>query len=461
MIRHSMAASMRPIRHARGALIAALSCGVLFTASCDDVLEVTDRDIINPVDVESAAGAEAVRIGALARLNQATSGTESLFLLGGLFADEYRSGDTFIDRQQVDQRSMNVRNTFLTTANRNLHRARLSAEQAVDLLQRFRPDAPAWQIAEMYLIQAYTINVAAEHYCNGLVISTVENGQEMYGEPITVQAAFERALGHAEDGLAVNAGASADALRVQYALQVVRGRILLNLDRPGEAASAVSGVPTDFRYEMFHSQTTFSNNMWNWNNLVRRYTVADQEGGNGMPFVSASDPRVPTCQGGDDVCTSWGITNANVEDVSGPLYVQLVWPERESPVAILDGVVARMIEAEAQLRANDFAAALATMNAARATVPGLDDLTDPGTDDARVDLLFRERAFWLFSRGYRVGDLRRLVRQYGRAANTIFPTGEWHKGGQYGTDVTIPLPFEEANNPNIRDEANLCLDRSA
>lgn len=176
---------------------------------------------------------------------------------------------------------------------------------------------------------------------------------------------------------------------------------------------------------------------------------------------SASDPRVPTCQGGDSVCTTWGITNANVEDVSGPVYVQLIWPERESPVAILDGIVARMIEAEAQLRANDFGAALATMNAARATVPGLGDLTDPGTDDARVDLLFRERAFWLFSRGYRVGDLRRLVRQYGRAANTIFPTGEWHKGGQYGTDVTIPLPFEEANNPNIRDEANLCLDRSA
>src|SRR5690606_7697488 len=42
-----------------------------------------------------------------------------------------------------------------------------------------------------------------------------------------------------------------------------------------------------------------------------------------------------------------------------------------------------------------------------------------------------------------------------------FPTGDWHKGGQYGADVTIPLPFEEANNPNIRDEANLCLDRNA
>src|SRR5690606_40582157 len=84
---------------------------ILFTTACDDVLEVTDRDIINPSDVESAAGAEAVRIGALARLNQATSGSESLFLLGGLVAGECRRGDAFIDRQQPDPRPTTVRNT--------------------------------------------------------------------------------------------------------------------------------------------------------------------------------------------------------------------------------------------------------------------------------------------------------------------------------------------------------------
>lgn len=430
-------------------------------AACDEVLEVEDPDIINPDDVQSAAGAEAVRVGALARFNAATSGSESLFLLGGLFADEWRSGDTFIDRQQVDQRSMAVRNTFLTTANRNLHRARLSAEQAVDLLQQYRPNAPGWQLAEMYLIQAYTVNLAAEHYCNGLIFSSVVDGVEMYGEPIAVQEAFQRALGHVTDGLAAVTGATGDDQRVRYALQVTHGRILLNLDRPAEAAAAVSGVPDDFRYEMFHSATTNSNNIWNWNNLVRRYTVSDVEGGTGMDFVSANDPRVPTCRGGDAACLAVGVTNPNVEDVSGPLFAQLIWPLRESPVAILDGIAARMIEAEAQLRAGDFPGALATMNAARATVPGLTDLTDPGTDAARVDLLFRERAFWFFSRGYRVGDLRRLVRQYGRNPDAVFPTGTYHKGGVYGADVTIPLPFEEANNPNVRDESNICLDRNA
>ena len=44
--------------------------------------------------------------------------------------------------------------------------------------------------------------------------------------------------------------------------------------------------------------------------------------------------------------------------------------------------------------------------------------------------------------------MRRLVRQYGRDAETVFPTGDYHKGGSYGPDVNFPLPIEEQNNPN-------------
>jgi hypothetical protein len=43
-----------------------------------------------------------------------------------------------------------------------------------------------------------------------------------------------------------------------------------------------------------------------------------------------------------------------------------------------------MIEAEAQLKAGQAAAALATLNAARTTVTGLTPLADAGTDPARV-----------------------------------------------------------------------------
>jgi hypothetical protein len=139
--------------------------------------------------------------------------------------------------------------------------------------------------------------------------------------------------------------------------------------------------------------------------------------------------------------------------------------DRFTPVDVANGIDARLIEAEAALRANNLAQMLAILNALRANPPQLGDiepdplppLTDPGTAEERLDLLFREKAFWTFSRGQRLGDLRRLVRQYDRAANEVFPTGTHYKGGTYGTDVNLPVVTDERNNPNFQG----CTDRNA
>jgi hypothetical protein len=450
----------------RGAAVAALAAATAVAACApSDVLDVTDPDIINPSDVQSPAGADAVRVGALARLNSATTGypvngDDTIFLLGGLFTDEWQNGDSFIGRQEVDQRVITPQNSFVTAANRLLHRARLSSEQAVQLLKKYNPSAPGWQVAEMYFVQAYVETLVGEHFCNGLVFSTVIDGREEYGKPITSAAAFERALAHADSGLALVTGSTASDTRVRNALRVTRGRILMNLNRATDAAAAVAGVPSNFHYDLLHSATTNSNSAWNYNNLNRRYSVGGKEGTNGLDFAGAKDPRVPVCQGGDAACKAAGVTQTSRDDLGKPFNVQLLWPARESPVALVDGIEARMIEAEAQLKAGDAAGSLATLNAARATVSGLTPLTDAGTPAARVDQLFRERGFWFFSRGHRVGDLRRLVRQYGRGAETVFPTGAWHKGGNYGPDVTIPVPQAEENNPNVTP-GQTCLDRNA
>jgi hypothetical protein len=457
-----------PRRWLRAAAVVLVAAGAAPLASCTgDVLSVQDPDIINPGDVRSAAGADAVRLGALARFNTATSGGtdggDNLFLLGGMFADEWINGDSFIARQEIDQRVITPENSFLTGSNRSLHRARLAAEQAVALLGEFSPAAPAWQVAEMHFVQAYVVNLLAEHYCSGLVFSTVVNGREQYGTPIATTAAFERALKHADDGLALITGTTANDVRVRSALQVTRARILMNLNRHSDAAAAVAGVATGFRYQTLHSQTTESNYMYLRNNLNRRYSVANGEGTNGINFATARDPRVPVCVGGDAACRAIGVTQASRDDLQQPFHVQMLWTARETPVTIVGGIEARMIEAEAQLRApaSNPAAALAILNAARTTVTGLAPLTDAGTDAARVNQLFRERAFWLFGRGHRVGDLRRLVRQYGRPANTVFPTGPWHKNdGAYGTDVTLPIPTAERNNPAL-PAGEICLDRNA
>ena len=72
---------------------------------------------------------------------------------------------------------------------------------------------------------------------------------------------------------------------------------------------------------------------------------------------------------------------------------------------------------------------------------------------------FRERAFTLFGRGTRVGDMRRLIRQYNRTEDNVFPTGKFHKAGgaSYGTDVNLPVTDNERQNPNFAG----CLDRKS
>jgi len=57
---------------------------------------------------------------------------------------------------------------------------------------------------------------------------------------------------------------------------------------------------------------------------------------------------------------------------------------------------------------------------------------------------------------HRVGDLRRLVRQYTRPATSVWPSGAYFKGGTYGTDQNITPSFAERNNANWTG----CTDRN-
>ena len=442
------------------AMTAGLSLA-MFACAPSEILEVEDPDIINPSNVQSQAGAEAVRLGALSRFNNATTGSESYIFLGGLFSDEWINGDSFIDRQQWDQRIVIPENSYLLGAYRAVQRARLSAEQAVELIRKYNTAAPGWQVGEMFMVQAYVINLMAEVLCDGLVISDVVEGREEYGNPMTTQAAFERALTLVNEGLTTVTGSTTNDVRVRNALALTKGRILANLNRQAEAATAVAGIPTTFQYLNYQSQTTYQNQYWAWNLNSRRYSVSEKEGTNGMDFVTAKDPRVPVCTGGDAACKAIGVTNTVKDDLTGPFNVLMIWTARDINIPLMQGVDARMIEAEAQLKAGNAAGALATLNAARATKTGLALLTDAGTADARLAQLFRERAFWQYGRGYRQGDLRRLVRQYGKPVTAVYPTGAWHKGGNYGADVTTPVPQAEQNNPNIGVGVTICMNRNA
>lgn len=462
-----------------GARIAAVACGAFLSAGCsmDTLVRATDPDIIGVELVNSPSAANALRVGTLGRFNAATTGGETMLLFGGLFGDEFSTGDTFTTRIETDQRALTPQNGQVTTAYRFLHRARVSAIQTRDALATFAPLAPAWNYGEMFFVEAYMINQLAEHFCNGQPISTVNNGVESYGDPLPNTAHFALALAKVDSGLArVGAGTTADDARVRNSLNVLRARILLNQGNFGAVAATVANVPTNFTWNQEHSLTSRTPGVWAFVNNQRRYMVANNEGPLRMDFASSGDPRTPTCTATQAACIALGLTNPrpfdNQNSAVPNITYQLIWTADASSVSLLNGLQARLFEAEALNRTGNFAGALTILNALRASPPNygrviaaMPPLTDPGTDAARRDLIFREKGFWLYGTGHRFGDMRRMMRQYGMTANQVFPNGNtWqiNRAPGYGNDVVFPTPTAETFNPKIpqvNGEAQ-CIDRN-
>jgi hypothetical protein len=147
-----------------------------------------------------------------------------------------------------------------------------------------------------------------------------------------------------------------------------------------------------------------------------------------------------------------------------PQWMQLKYSKRDTLAIIADGVEARLIEAEAAYRGGSYANALTILNALRSNAAlfrlrgyldanqqplSLPALLPAATAVDQENQIFKERAYWLYLTSHRLGDLRRLVRHYGRGAESVFPTGAYHKPGTYGTDVNSPIPQAEDNNPNF------------
>lgn len=442
-------------RRAWRAVPVAAAFAAVALAGCDSsILAVRDPDIITQDDLTSASAATTLRAGVTLRFTDATSGltSDNIFLFGGLLADEWRSGDTFEQRNSTDQRATVEQNSFLAPQFRELMRIRYQAPLAIAAIRKFTPAQTA-QVGQMFALRGAAAILLGEHFCNGIPFSEVEGSVVKPGMPVAVDSAFGLAVVDTDSALANLSGTAATTLRYARLARILKARALLDRGQFAAAAAAIggtAGVPTNYSYSTYHSTVTRSNQLWALNTSAKRYVVSNNEGVNGLNFVSANDPRVRTTTAG----------GPRAFDSATPFFAQTKWGRTDS-VIVASGIEARLIEAEAQWRTDMTSAAnrvtvTGQLNAIRAAsgVAGLAPLAPPATADAMTDLLFRERAFWMFSTGHRLGDLRRLVRQYGRAPESVYPAGAFHKGGSYSTVYALPVPVEERNNPNFKG----CLD---
>ena len=416
---------------ARWVRAAAIAAGMVAFSGCnvrEELLSPQQPGTILPGDISSAgaAGAEALRAGALGRFQQLSPGggngnqTEAT-LLGDLLADVWKSGDTFVQHNETDQRTISTNNTVLSTAYSDLNRSRGFYRDAIAAIRQAEPDKSA-EIAEQYFVWGYSEMLLAELFCNGIPLSSTVDGFFTYTTPLTNNEVYAIALAHLDSAIAAAVPVAGNlrvdtllATSIKNAASIAKGRVLVDLGRYSDAAAAVAGVPTSYTYNVTFSQATNDNNVWGLAGQVStraRFVVGDSfdtQGitKNALPFSSAKDPRVPTV----------GSPTANgTKSIDGitPLVSQQIWLNRSDPIPVATGIDARLIEAEAKLNANDIAGMMTILNALRTAPQTLGPLSitalgalpgaAPATKDAATSVFFREKAFWQFGRGMRLGE---------------------------------------------------------
>jgi len=476
-------------RLGRPAVLTLAFAGSIMGCSMDRLLQAgrLPADVRDPNAFRTREGAFGTYNQALVAFTQAVGGagglsgsrTMSHANASGLLTDEIQyivaataaypvNAASYVDNRSVPEDDMsaagltlsgNIHDPFI-----KLNDARIAAREAANSLAKYAPDAPAALRGHAYALEAFAQVLLAELYCSGIPLTTLDF--ETGFTPtrgFSTEEVLRKSLRLLDTALAL----SADSARISHLVNVVRGRTYLNLGLYDSAAIAASSVPIDFTYTLryigasLQQYFTFaprgaSLNAWD----VR--TMGDRKGGNGLPYVSSGDPRTRARR------MSSTVTFPQKFDGVGA-----------GVLIVASGVEAQLIIAEAELAKGNVGTFLDILNALRTTgtfatqpqpgnptavdttwdvgsgaalfvghtpaLAGLRLLTDPGIPAERVSLLFEERGYWLYLTGHRQGDLRRLVRQYKRREDQVYPTGRWGPLAltSYGTDVNLPVPAQE------------------
>jgi starch-binding outer membrane protein, SusD/RagB family len=459
-----------------GRLLGAAAVGLLVSAcDIDSVLDVPTPDIV-PGDVAGdPANLVGLRNGVLfefARAYTGPAGSNSIpGIIGtsGVLTDEQWYSSTFPTMREIDARDINDDNGSLLVVFQYLQRSRNWAEVAMEQYAASELANTA-DHALVASLAGYSYIFFGENFCSGVPFgrATLDAALE-YGEGRTTQEIFNLAIARFDAAINIATGITTAAGQHQLNLaRVGKARALLNLGNRVEAAALAAQVPAGWSHLVRYSPNASgqNNGIWAQINSSRRSSLASQEGPQGIRYFSREgttaatmtiDPRVPVPSRSVGIGTSIPVFRTGKYNSMGSAAPLASYVEAQLVVAenlLADGNSAAYLTVLNQLRA-DVATLLPQLGILTAAT-ALPALTDPGNREGRIRQFFTERAFWLHLQAARLGDLRRMMRQYGFAEAEVFPTGTTIFGRPYGNDVNMPIPFQEGNNPLATGQ---CFDR--
>src|SRR5947208_1126037 len=174
---------LKGVHPARRVMAAAAALLSVASSACDvkqELLAPENPGIIDASSIDSPAAADALRIGAFGRLKLITAGgvagiaAESFWLSGGLIADEWKSSDLASQRNETDQRSVQISNSLIRNAYGQTQSTRGYIKTAIDFLNRYTPDSTR-NIGQMNMALSFTVMTLAEKLCSGMPMTYTHN----------------------------------------------------------------------------------------------------------------------------------------------------------------------------------------------------------------------------------------------------------------------------------------------
>lgn len=289
------------------------------------------------------------------------------------------------------------------------------ADNAAALIKEFYQDAMSRpEMAKARIYAGFAQLLLADNFCAATI-----NG----GPALTPQAVYQKALESFTEAITVATAVNNSAFRLNALAGRARAHLMLGKNQ--EARDDARQIPKDWRFQAIYSQ-----NSTREYNFVPGHTVARfrKEGGVDPRFFNdpryATDPRLkfinkgPTFKG---------------EDRIRQFVEQTKYPERFSPANISSWQEARLIEAEAEVKLNNVARAIALINEIRAAAK-LPAYGGPTTAADVTKQIFFERSVELYLEAKHLADLRR--------SNSPLLSGRQN---------CSPISWDESqSNPNVK-----------
>jgi starch-binding outer membrane protein, SusD/RagB family len=421
-----------PGRRLLGVMVAGVLAG---TAACDGLFEVENISRV-PADQTEAPGNAALLVNGAGGLFECALG--AYIVAGGLIGEELVDATQTANRFPYDQRTTlptDLRYSTFPCATLGtytpLNAARGAADRVLGLLEGWTPEQVGADrnllIARAALYAGYSLTLLGEGFCSGTISTLDASGAVVYGTELSRAQLFQEAETRFTRALAAAQAHGAAANAVRDAALVGRARVRLNLGRYAEARTDAAAVPASFTF----NATASTLNADRQNRVQGESNATAASSSVGPRYLNLNDPRVTHT-------ASLGTSPTGVVR-----YGQLKYATAATSIPIASTREAQLIVAEAEARVGSLAAAETILNTFRAR--GNQPAATFATRDAALAEVIEQRRRELFLEGHHLGDLIRFGITPTPAAGTTY-----HAGGQYGSQVCMPLPqIERDSNPNI------------